>query len=123
MPPLDSAQTETTATRLVAIKVLHTLIWAFFAGCTISIPVLAWRGRYTYAAALIAIVFVEVIVILVNDGHCPLTPVAARYTTNRRDNFDIYLPQWIARNNKLIFGTIFAGGVLMTVSLWTIRRT
>jgi hypothetical protein len=28
---------------------------------------------------------------------CPLTGIAARYTDDRRDNFDIYLPPWLAR--------------------------
>ena len=60
--------------------------------------------------------------ILLNDGHCPLTPVAARYTSDRRDNFDIYLPVWLARHNKVIFGTIFICGVIMTVLFRTMRR-
>jgi hypothetical protein len=25
----------------------------------------------------------------------------------RADNFDIYLPNWVARHNKAIFGTLF----------------
>ena len=120
MAPSDSAPA--TATRLVMIKSFHTLIWTFFAGCIISIPVFAWIGRYTYAVALIAIVSIEVLVILLNDGHCPLTPVAARYTSDRRDNFDIYLPVWLARHNKVIFGTIFICGVIMTVLFRTMRR-
>ena len=120
MASSDSAPA--TATRLVMIKSFHTLIWTFFVGCIIAIPVLAWIGQYMYAAALIAIVSIEVLVILLNDGHCPLTPVAARYTSDRRDNFDIYLPVWLARNNKVIFGTIFVCGVLMTVLFRTMRR-
>ena len=122
MARLDSAQAAATVIRLVVIKAVHTLIWAFFASCTIAIPVFAWIGRYTYAVALIAIVCVEVLVLLLNEGHCPLTPVAARCTSDRRDNFDIYLPEWLARNNKLIFGAIFTCGALMTALLWTARR-
>lgn len=106
---------------LVGIKVLHTLIWAFFAGCIFAIPVLAWIGQYTYAGALIAIVLLEVFVLLLNKGHCPLTRVAARHTVDRRDNFDIYLPEWLARNNVSIFGAIYIGGMLLTAFLWTIR--
>jgi hypothetical protein len=29
----------------------------------------------------------------------------------RRDNFDIYLPLWLARRNKAIFGALFVLGV------------
>jgi hypothetical protein len=34
-------------------------------------------------------VAIEVLVIVANDWHCPLTPIAARYTDDRRPNFDI----------------------------------
>ncbi|MBB1092471.1 hypothetical protein HUU61_14375 [Rhodopseudomonas palustris] len=44
---------------------------------------------------------------------CPLTAVAARYTDERADNFDIYLPIWLARHNRLIFGTLFAATQLL----------
>jgi hypothetical protein len=30
--------------------------------------------------------------------------VAARYTDDRRDNFDIYRPLWLARPHKPVFG-------------------
>lgn len=116
-----ATQRPTPSTRLVAVKVLHTLIWIFFAACIVAIPLLAWRGWYGYALTLIAVVFVEVLVVLLNDWHCPLTAVAARYTQDRRDNFDIYLPEWLARHNKLIFGTLYACGVLATALLWHIR--
>jgi hypothetical protein len=69
-----------TALRL--IKLVHTIAWAFFAGCILAIPVYAWRGQFATAAVLIAIVFVEVFIIVINHWRCPLTPVAARYTDN-----------------------------------------
>jgi hypothetical protein len=111
-----------TARGLVAIKTLRTAIWAFFASSIVAIPALAWTGRIAYAAWLIAVVFVEVLVIVLNGGRCPLTGIAARYTSDRRDNFDIYLPQWVARYNKLIFGGIYICGVLVTVLVWGSRR-
>ena len=61
-------------------------------------------------------VFVEVAILALNHMKCPLTAVAARYTEDRSDNFDIYLPLWLARYNKQIFGTLFLVGGL--VSLW-----
>ena len=103
---------------LRAIKLVHTLIWAFFAACIVAIPILALMNRYIAAAVLSGIVLVEVLVILANAWRCPLTGVAARYTDDRRDNFDIYLPEWLARHNKLIFGLLYAGGVLLTVGRW-----
>ena len=100
------------------VKVIHTIIWAFFAGCIVAIPVAAWRGDFTMAFMLISFVLVEVVVILVNRWRCPLTAVAARYTDDRRDNFDIYLPLWLARYNKIIFGLLFLAGLLYTIARW-----
>lgn len=103
---------------LNAIKVLHTLVWAFFASCIVAIPFFAWSKRFDKALILIGIVSIEVLIIALNEWRCPLTAVAAKYTSNRRDNFDIYLPVWLARHNKTIFGLLFAGGLLFTVARW-----
>ena len=55
-----------------------------------------------------------------NRGRCPLTDVAGRYTEERADNFDIYLPRWLARYNKLIFGTLFVIGELFLLRQWLV---
>jgi polyferredoxin len=103
---------------LRAIKILHTLIWAFFAACIIAIPIVAFAGRLTAAFVISGIVFVEVVVIVFNSWACPLTAVAARYTDDRRDNFDIYLPEWLARHNKTIFGSLYVVGTLYAFGRW-----
>ena len=97
---------------LVLVKTLHTVIWAFFAGCIFTIPILVFTKRHGAALVLIGIVTIEVLVIVFNGWRCPLTKVAARYTPDRRDNFDIYLPLWLAKYNKAIFGTLYFVGVL-----------
>lgn len=104
--------------RLFFVKLLHTAVWVFFAGCVFAIPVLGGRGRLLEAGVLCGIVFVEVLVLLVNDWRCPLTPVAARFTTDRTDNFDIFLPEWLARHNKAIFGGLYGAGLLYVAYLW-----
>ena len=103
---------------LRAVKALHTAVWAFFAGSIVAVPVLALRGDLGAASLLIGVVLVEVLVLLLNGMRCPLTGVAARYTDDRRDNFDIYLPEWLARHNKLIFGLLYAAGIALTVVRW-----
>ncbi len=100
------------------IKSIHTIVWAFFAGCIVSIPVATLRGDYTTAVVLIMVVLIEVLIILFNHWRCPLTHVAARYTDDRRDNFDIYLPLWLARYNKQIFGTLYFAGLFYTLARW-----
>jgi hypothetical protein len=87
-------------------------VWAFFAACILTIPVLAWRGNLKIAVLLIATVSLEVLVLAANRLRCPLTAVAARYTADRRANFDIYLPLWLARYNKVIFGSLFVVGIV-----------
>jgi hypothetical protein len=105
---------------LVGIKLLHTAIWLFFAGCIVAIPVAGARRLFLWAAALSGLVLVECAVLAVNRGRCPLTDLAARYTEERKDNFDIYLPLWLARRNKTIFGTLFAVGELFVLGRWLI---
>ena len=103
---------------LRVVKVLHTIAWAFFAACIIAIPVVTCRGHLAAAGWLSAIVLVEVLVLAFNRWRCPLTAVAARYTEDRRDNFDIYLPQWLSRYNKVIFGAFYILGVAFAFTRW-----
>jgi hypothetical protein len=104
--------------KLRLVKVVHTIAWAFFAGWILVIPVAVARGRLDWAAIAIGVVAVEVMILVVNGFRCPLTAVAARYTEDRVDNFDIYLPRWLARYNKLIFGSIYALSVAYALLAW-----
>ena len=106
--------------RLRAIKVLHTFAWAFFASAILLIPLAAWAEAWTATVILIGVVTVECLILVVNGMRCPLTPIAARYTNDRADNFDIYLPLWLARYNKQIFGTLFVAGLIFSL-LWWLR--
>lgn len=114
----DRTWQPTPAASLRAVKVVHTIVRAFFAGCIIAIPFYAATGDLRTATVLIGIVAIEVAIILINRWRCPLTNVAARYTDDRRDNFDIYLPLWLARHNKMIFGLLYMAGALYTLALW-----
>ena len=114
----DHLPVKVVSTALVAVKVAHTFVWAVFAGCILAIPVVSWRGEYRAAAWLIAVVAGEVAVLVLNGWRCPLTSLAARYTDDRRDNFDIYLPEWLAKHNKLIFGALYAAGVAFAFAGW-----
>jgi hypothetical protein len=44
---------------LTAIKLLHTVIWAFWAGCILVLPVLAVFRRFRWAAILTGLVLLE----------------------------------------------------------------
>jgi hypothetical protein len=111
-PVLDATR------RLIAVKLLHTVIWGFFAGCIVAIPVSSFLGNHQYSLLFTAIVGVEVLVLGFNRMRCPLTDVAARYTAQRGDNFDIYLPAWLARHNKTIFGSLYVFGIVVALMNW-----
>ena len=64
------------------------------------------------------VVFAECGVLVLYEGECPMTLLAARYTEDRADNFDIYLPRWLALRNKAIFGALFIGGEFVVVWCW-----
>lgn len=104
--------------RLVAVKLLHTLVWAFFAGCIVALPVASLAGDHRTAAWLAALVAVEVLVLALHRWSCPLTAVAARYTDDRRANFDIYLPRWLAQHNKVVFGVLYVAGLALAAVRW-----
>ncbi len=103
---------------LVLIKTLHTVVWALFVACIAAIYVAAAESRFGLDLIMIAIVLGEVLVLIANRMSCPLTPLAARYTDDRRSNFDIYLTLWLARRNKEIFGTLYVGGVFYALLMW-----
>jgi hypothetical protein len=104
--------------RLTAIKLLHTAIWAGMVTCIVGAPVAAMRDRLDWAAALSAPVLIECVILALNRRKCPLTDVAARYTASQAANFDIYLPEPVARYNKIIFGTLFLLGEVIVVWRW-----
>jgi len=103
---------------LFQIKLVHTLVWFIFAAATTAIPILALWERLEWALWCSLTVWCEVFVLLLNRMRCPLTGIAERYTANRSDNFDIFLPVWLARNNKLIFGSLFAVSEVLLLVLW-----
>jgi uncharacterized membrane protein len=106
------------SSKLFAIKAAHTMVWTFFAGCIVAIPFAAYAREFRVAVLLIAAVMVEVLIIALNRGSCPLTPMAARYTADRADNFDIFLPIWLARYNKIIFGVMYVVALIYTLAMW-----
>lgn len=102
--------------RLVIIKVLHSLIWLLYVFVIFWIwysAIINTINIFTWIC--IGLVLFEGLVLLIYRWKCPLTIVAGKYTTDRRDNFDIYLPEWLAKHNKTIFTSIFLGGVVLVI--------
>ena len=107
---------------LTAIKLLHTVIWAFLAASIVALPVAGVLRRFRWAAILTGLVLLECGVLAVNGGRCPLSNWAARFTDDRAHNFDIYLPNWLAQHNKVIFGVLVVVGELVVLGCWLRER-
>ena len=109
----------TNSTKLIAVKVIHTLIWVFF----LSIIFYVLYGgmtnqvnRYTWIA--IGLVVFEGLILLVFKMYCPLTLIARKYSDSTMDNFDIYLPNYLAKHNKRIFTTLFLAALGLVLYRW-----
>ena len=107
-----------TAHIIVAIKLLHTVVWCFFASCILGVPIAAGLHMFGFAAFLAGLVLLECLVLVLNHWRCPITDLAAQYAPETSANFDIYLPNWLARHNKTIFGAIFVAGGLYALAQW-----
>lgn len=103
-----------TPLQLTLIKVLHTLIWLFFnvvifyflyAVITNQIDIWVW--------ICIGLVAFEGLVLLIFKAMCPVTLLARRYSDSDKHNFDIYLPEWLAKHNKVIYTTLFVGSLVI----------
>ena len=109
-----SHQPMTNALTLFSIKLTHTVIWLFmvavigyvlYCGLADKVNVCTWIA--------IGLVVAEGLVLLVFGGRCPLTIIARKYSSLDRDNFDIFLPNWLARYNKVIFSTVYVVGLIV----------
>ena len=101
-------------TRLRLIKALHTVVWAFFVAAILFVLFSGLTNTitaYTWLAS--GLVAGEGLVLAAFKNRCPLTLVARKYSRSTKDNFDIFLPEWLARYNKLIFTTIYAVALLL----------
>lgn len=96
--------------KLIAIKLLHTAVWVFMNVAIFYLLYAVITDRIDrWAWIALAVIGLECLVLLVFKMACPLTLVARRYSDSTAANFDIYLPEWLARNNKLIYGVLLVG--------------
>lgn len=102
------------ANNLILIKSIHTLIWLIMV-CIIAYVVYSGvSGDITvYSWLAVGMVIIEGLVLWLFKGKCPLTVWARNYSDSQKDNFDIYLPEWLARHNKLIFTVLFGVGLIL----------
>lgn len=108
---------------LLLIKTAHTAIWVVLASAVLYTVYSGLFNAITlYTWVAIGLIVLEGMVLLLNRWACPLTDMARKYSNSAKDNFDIYLPNWLARHNKLIFTTLFLIGLIAVLlrTLWPV---
>jgi hypothetical protein len=105
---------------LIAVKLLHTCVWVFFNVVIFYLLYAVLVDRIDSLAWIcLALIGAECLVLLFFKMACPLTVVARQYSASEEPNFDIYLPRWLAKYNKQIYGLILVGILLGLVwRLW-----
>jgi hypothetical protein len=108
--------------KLKLIKLAHTLVWVLMVAAIFYIIYSGWSGYISHLTfGALGLIGLETVVLVANKWVCPMTPMARKYTDDPRPNFDIYLPEWLAKYNKEIFGTLLAVGVGLVV--WRLTVT
>jgi hypothetical protein len=102
-------------TKLTIVKSAHTLIWLFFnfvifymlyAAIVNKLDRWLWLGY--------GLIFLEAMTLLIFKSFCPVTILARKYSDSAKANFDIFLPEWLAKNNKLIYTYIVIVVIFVT---------
>lgn len=101
------------------LKAIHTIVWWIMTISNFVAFYFAFIGRFDawFWIPALLIIF-EIFVIVLNDWKCPITGVAEKYTEDRKANFDIYLPEWLAEYNVKIFTVL----ILLEILIVGIRR-
>lgn len=91
----------------VSLTSLFFFLYAVIAG---KIDKWVWIGLSLY--------LFEAIVLLSFKMKCPLTLITRRYSNSGKHNFDIYLPNWLAKHNLKIYISILLIIILILVTGW-----
>lgn len=97
----------TNQSKLIAIKIFHTAIWIFFNILIFYMLYAVSFGETDYRLWIgYALMGIEVIVLLAFRLFYLLPVMARKYSDSSSSNFDIYLPEWLAKYNKQIYTII-----------------
>lgn len=108
--------------KLILTKSIHTLIWLFFnvvifymlyAVIVNKIDKWVWYG--------LGFFLLEGLILVIFKNYCPLTLIARKYSDSRKANFDIYIPEWLAENNKLIYTSLL--GVIVIILIFRLLNS
>lgn len=106
----------TNASKLTTIKIIHTIVWLFFNVVIFYMLYAVIVNQIDYRLWLgYLLILAEGITLMICGWACPLTLIARKYSDSDRHNFDIYLPNWLAKHNKLIYCSIMGVIIILTL--------
>lgn len=106
----------TNSQKLLVIKIIHTLVWVFFNVVIFYLLYAVVANRIDkWVWICLGLIVLEGLVLLVFKKMCPITVVARKYSDSKQDNFDIFLPNWLARYNKEIYTSIVLISVIILI--------
>jgi hypothetical protein len=102
--------------KLFLIKSIHTLIWLFFNVVIFYLLYAVIINKIDqWVWVCIGLVVAEGLVLALFKMFCPLTIIARKYSNSTKDNFDVFLPNWLAKYNKLIYTSIFGIAIIILI--------
>jgi len=100
--------------KLIYVKVIHTIIWIFFNVVIFYLLYAVIVNKIDkWVWICLGFILLETAILLVFKKVCPVTLIAAKYSDSTKANFDIYLPNWLAKHNKLIYSVIVLIAILI----------
>lgn len=97
----------TDESKLRMIRIVHTLVWIFFNVVIFYMLYAVIIGKIDiWLWVCYGLILAEGLTLLLFKMYCPLTVWARKYSDSNKENFDIYLPNWLAKYNKLIYTSI-----------------
>jgi hypothetical protein len=92
--------------KLFYLKLIHTIIWVFY---VLVFFYILYAGIYNkidlYLWIAISLEIMEIVILIIFKGKCPLTIWGYKYIDIPEIGFDIFLPRWLAKYNKRIYGS------------------
>jgi len=92
------------------------LIWIFFNGVIFYLlyaVIVNQIDRWVWIC--LGLIALEGLVLVVFKNVCPITVIARKYSQSAQDNFDIYLPNWLAKYNKLIYSILVLIAIVILI--------
>ena len=102
--------------KLILVKTIHTIIWIFFNVVIFYLLYAVIAGKIDkWVWICIGLIIMEMMILIIFKKMCPVTLIARKYSDSEKDNFDIYLPNWLARHNKTIYSVIVLGAIVILI--------